>query len=188
MKKGFTLIEIMMVVGIVSIIALMMYSFWWKEYLAKARDATRISYLSKVMTALRSYEVEYKTYPEPPTATGNCLSTFEWGITDYGFINLIGESMSRDPSPLRTVNMCQIPSVYWYKVITNLEVDDNEMAFLIVADVESNKNGNYIYGSSFSGVTDLSEFTLQNQWSIGLEVPDPLAVFVMTPESHNTLK
>lgn len=190
-KKGFTLIETMMMVGIIAILATLIMVVKWQEYLKKSRDSARISYMVKVLTGLRSYHTETNAYPNPVVGSwwqDSCLSNESWAILDTSLIELLWDKMERDPLSFRTVSLCGLSWVYGYRILTNDKINDAERSFMLVADVETNKKSNYIYGLSFSWITDMDHLLLQDEWTVWLEIPDPNAVYVMTPESQNTIK
>ncbi len=190
-RRGFTLIEVMMMVWIIAILATFIMVVKGDEYLKKSRDSARISYLVKVLTGLRSYHTETNRYPTPYTWTGwgdSCLSTETGAINDQSLIDLVWNKIEKDPRRSRTVSLCGLSWVYGYRILTNDKINDAERSFMLVADVETNKKSNYIYGLSFSWITDMDHLLLQDEWTVWLEIPDPNAVYVMTPESQNTIK
>lgn len=190
-RKGFTLIETMIMVGIIAILATLIMVVKWQEYLKKSRDSARISYMVKVLTWLRSYHTETNVYPTPLVWSwwqDSCLSTQTGTILDTSLIELLWDKMERDPLSFRTVSLCWLPGVYGYRILSNDKINESERSFMLVADIETNKKSNYIYGLSFSGITDVDHLLLQDEWTVWLEIPDPNAVYVMTPESQNTIK
>ena len=66
-EKGFTLIELLVVIAIIGILAALVTASI-SESRAKARDATRISQMQEVETALELYYLEFDRYPSANTS------------------------------------------------------------------------------------------------------------------------
>ena len=63
-QKGFTLIELLVVVLIISVVSgIMLSSLNIQGAKMKSRDAQRIGDIKKIQTALESYYMDYRTYP-----------------------------------------------------------------------------------------------------------------------------
>lgn len=69
-KKGFTLIEVMIVVAIIALLALMAM-FMMTNNLAKSRDGKRKTDLNRLKVAFEEYYGDENTYP-PDTILSNC--------------------------------------------------------------------------------------------------------------------
>lgn len=64
MKKGFTLIEILIVVSIISLLILTGFFLARSQYL-KGRDARRKADIHKIQEAVEEYEKDHDCYPQP---------------------------------------------------------------------------------------------------------------------------
>lgn len=80
-KKGFTLIEILVVISIISILSSILITVTQEPRL-KARDARRIQELQQVRRALELYRAEHDLYPVPVDSLGNQGAARLGGTTD----------------------------------------------------------------------------------------------------------
>ncbi len=77
-KKAFTLAELMVVLAIIWILsASAMSIFTWA--IATARDSARVTDLNAMKSALESYYIKYKVYPQPAKQTTDNV----WGYVDW---------------------------------------------------------------------------------------------------------
>jgi prepilin-type N-terminal cleavage/methylation domain-containing protein len=74
MNKGFTLMEILIVICIVAILSLMVLSNLQNQ-LAKAHDSQRKTNVDKIQKALEEFYNDNKTYPSDATPLAECGST-----------------------------------------------------------------------------------------------------------------
>lgn len=102
LRLGFTIVELMVAVTIISILAVMVYANF-ADSRAKARDAERQSDIRLLQNAIELYKVKYGRYPEGCQGANNwsggaygCPSGFEYiiGIAPE-FISVL----PRDPRP-----------------------------------------------------------------------------------------
>lgn len=98
-KKGFTLIELMIVVGIIGLI-LTVAVVNYNKMVMKARDVKRADDLLQLATALEMYYDDHKAYPLGTSSTG----TGDW---DEPFKTDLGGYMS--PLPLDPLKNSSLP-------------------------------------------------------------------------------
>lgn len=68
-RRGFTMLEILIVLAIIAILAIVLYPMT-SDYLKRGRDADRKNDLNRVALTLNSFFIEYRVYPG---ATDGCL-------------------------------------------------------------------------------------------------------------------
>ena len=78
-KKGFTLIELMIVVAIIAILAMIAVPMY-QRYIERSRNAAAQSMLQQISTALVAYSVDNQSYPAAPL-TGPTVEE----LMSYGF-------------------------------------------------------------------------------------------------------
>ena len=118
-KKGFTLLEILMVMGIVGILIAVSASAFLSARLT-ARDARRKTDLQQIRGALQTYMADTNFYPSsqstPTLSSGNAstLSTF--------LVSGTNQYMAEIPSdPISTMNYYYIPTATGYYLCASLE-------------------------------------------------------------------
>jgi prepilin-type N-terminal cleavage/methylation domain-containing protein len=82
--KGFTMVELLMVVSIVAILSTIILFANIKSAMEKARDSTRKQDLNKLARIFEDYQNDHQRYPSNDPATGILLNT-PWGtpLADY---------------------------------------------------------------------------------------------------------
>ena len=80
-QKGFTLIELMVVVGIIVLLSTMMVVNYQKAS-KRARDSRRASDLEQIRSALEIYYADNDTYPGPGGMTEANLGKLSFSDTD----------------------------------------------------------------------------------------------------------
>ena len=155
MKKGFTLLELLIVIGILAILSTtMILVINPAEILKKARDSQRISDLNTLKSAIAYYitstsspniGLSTKTYSSNVTDV-NCGRTTASATTTLtvdgngwipiNFNSLIGGSpigsLPQDPNPSTSATATSTPSRY-YVYLPN----DSDYTFTLVANMES---------------------------------------------------
>lgn len=80
LRKGLTLIEILIVLVIIIILVLIML-FFWRKQLFKSNDAKRKSDIEMLTVAIEEYEKDHNCYPHPTTVNLDCKPGD--GLSDY---------------------------------------------------------------------------------------------------------
>ena len=83
-KNGFTLVELMIVIGIIGILAAALFPSL-TSYLARWRDTAKISEIKQLNTALISYQIDKSTFKIPGVGGND---------TGIGWINFVGTYIS----------------------------------------------------------------------------------------------
>lgn len=159
-KKGFTLIEIMIVIVIISLLAVTLVpKLTWAQ--ARARDASRTASLVAMRAVLTAYFDDYSEYPlNTHDATNNawnwCLSEDSKGwlavnsaLEDY----VEWWKTSFDPQKNALVANCGTAGSFSYNALS--KNGSAKSAFVLAAQTETYQKSNTIYGS----------WTIQGDWS-----------------------
>ncbi len=129
MKKGFTLVELLVVIAIIGILStLSVVSL--NSARAKSRDARRLSDIKQIRTALDMYYDASSTYPttsctSTPLGTGNCACLTSVGWTNTSTTNCTGTIfMQKVPSdPLSSGTYVYTSSGQSYEIVYKLEAN-----------------------------------------------------------------
>jgi len=122
-KKGFTLVELLVVMAIISILTILSVANF-RNVQIKARDAQRKSDLSQLQKALELYFNDHGTYPD--SSVNGEVNTFGWKVpgttsggnfTDGNTVYL--KEMVGDPSA--NPNYCYTSDGTYYVVYARLE-------------------------------------------------------------------
>lgn len=73
-RKGFTLVELMIVIAIIGILAAVLYPSM-SGYLAGARDSSRTGGLKNIALSLANYQKDNGSYPGLASGTEGCMDT-----------------------------------------------------------------------------------------------------------------
>ncbi len=87
-KRGFTLVELIVVIGIISLLSSIVLASLGNAR-AKARDARRLVDMHNIRTALELYKSKYGVYPGEDTVAGSTCGGYDAGYkdaSDPGFI------------------------------------------------------------------------------------------------------
>lgn len=148
-NKGFTLVELMIVIAIIGVLAAALFPMM-RGYLEKSRDTARISHLGQLRTVVQSYLQDTGNQPVMGTATGeftvNCAGSLAGSGGDIA-ANLNGGLVPADPVAGRVVDPCsqsgaagsRVAGKGLYGYFTGDTASSNK-AFFIVARVESSQS------------------------------------------------
>lgn len=139
-KKGFTLIEIMIVVAIIWILAVTILPSlqWWQ---ARARDAWRKASLNSISAVLETFFSDNWVYPSATNT--NCISDDTWGNTTAwsGFVWMFKSSVIPiNPQKSAKSWWCGTAWAYGYNKIKKDGIDG--AWYMLFADVEQFQNAN----------------------------------------------
>lgn len=73
-KKGFTLVEVMVVTSIISLLSSVVLTVFTSPR-QRANDATRVLNLKQIQNALELYYADHQVYPDTISVTGGCPSS-----------------------------------------------------------------------------------------------------------------
>ena len=140
-KKGFTLIELLVVVAIIGILATIVLSSL-SSARERARDATRLSDIRTIQTALELYNLETGAYPVVPGGVSPAWSgsnTAKWATLE----GLLGTTLPVDPLNTPIGNEAQVQAEGHY-VYTYFALDTapwcNAQCYFIAFQLEG-RNG-----------------------------------------------
>ncbi len=163
-KKGFTLVELLVVMAILGILAVVSLANFRTSQM-KGRDAQRKSDLRQIANALEAYMSDHGGYPSAGTGADagkikacGCLSAIQadacdWTI-DTGSRELCDENntiyMSKVPGdPVASPNYCYKSGGSWFQIYAKLENKNDSEAKL---DVTCGGTPKYNFGISSPNV------------------------------------
>ncbi|MDQ7009862.1 MAG: prepilin-type N-terminal cleavage/methylation domain-containing protein [Candidatus Gracilibacteria bacterium] len=147
-KKGFTLIEIMIVIVIISLLAVTLVPKLTGAQ-ARARDASRTASLVAMKAVLTAYFDDYSEYPLNPHSIGagnGCLSSDFKGTLKSGSAledYVEGGNTSFDPQKNALASMCATVGSFGYSSLSKNGSDKS--AFVLVAQTETYQKSNTVF-------------------------------------------
>ncbi len=118
MKKGFTLVELLVVIAIIAILSTLSVVAL-NSARAKARDARRLSDIKQIRTALEMYFDSNMAYPDPTASTtigtGNyaCLISNGWTSTSGCTGTIFMQKVPGDPQSPRVYQYAKVDATHY---------------------------------------------------------------------------
>ena len=142
-QKGFTLIELMIVIAIISVLAVTLVpQLTWAQ--ARARDAGRVSSLKNITAVLETYYSDEGQFPLIPvkweTTANNCFSKTDGSVNDSLKELFKGGTSPIDPQATNKAGECMSNASFGYKVLEKSGISN--ASYIIVANVETYKKAN----------------------------------------------
>ena len=156
-KKGFTLIELMVVMAIIGVLAVMLVP-QLSGAQERARDSGRIAAIQNITAVLETYFSDEGQYPSAPsnttdiTATGNNCFSQAGGVVNAEIAALLKWGTApMDPQTSNTVWGCTTAWSFWYKALEKSWVANS--GYVITANVEGWKKANLDWSAASSDTT-----------------------------------
>ena len=149
-RKGFTLVELMIVIAIIGILAAVLYPSLM-GYLERTRDTNRQQAMNQVGTALGTYFADMNAYPNR-TGADKCLDDIKSILEGEGKAVQYLKTIPKDPKAASNkIGNCTSGYAYF-----NLK---DTSAYMVGAKMEVVTNGNMALDTLPTGVTGKGTFT-----------------------------
>lgn len=162
--KGFTLIELMVVIAIIGILAtagITQYS----SYQARSRDTVRIQNVQATGNMLWTYYSDNWEYPDAKK-TG-CFSD-KSGAVSESFKEYVWNKAPLDPQATNQSLPCDVDRSLWYEVLERNSVPKS--AYVVTTNTETKQKSNFCFNwtkwwkSGITVDTKTSEWLKQAEW------------------------
>ena len=146
LKRGFTLLELMIVIAIVGILVSALVP-WYSAYIQRWRDTSRLADVADLSKALTVHFSEFDYYPDSDSA---------WCVPDAPLLRYLEDIPRHDPVPTRWSG-CSTLGRYGYATSTGIL--NNPNVFSILAITEQPYWGNYSWSlAGFTGTLTASAY------------------------------
>ena len=154
-NKGFTLIELMVVMAIIGVLAVMLVP-QLSGAQERARDSGRIAAIQNITAVLETYFSDEGQYPIAPhsdsaTTGNNCFSSDTGAVSSEIGALLKGGTAPLDPQATNIVWGCTSQSAFWYKALEKSWIA--QAWYVITANVEGWKKANLDWSTASSETT-----------------------------------
>ena len=147
-RKGFTLVELMIVIAIIGILAAVLYPSLM-GYLERTRDTNRQQAMNQVGTALGTYFADMNAYPTH--GSDKCLDDIKGDLEGTGKAVQYLKTLPKDPKAASNkIGNCASGYAYF-----NLK---DTSAYMVGAKMEVVTNGNMALDTLPTGVTGKATF------------------------------
>lgn len=167
-KKGFTLIELIIVIAIIAIMAVVVF-IALPEFLAKARDAQRLADANQIQTALSRYLLRESNFPSnrDNDASGwDCnfdssdTGGFIADLTDEGYITTIF-----DPSP--NIASCHLGGMRYYRYTAGSYGCASDKGYFYVLTIDDIETSTGIHEDSPGFSCPSRDWQTEGEWVTG---------------------
>lgn len=149
-RKGFTLVELMIVIAIIGILAAVLYPSLM-GYLERTRDTNRQQAMNQVGTALGTYFADMNAYPTHGSGSDKCLDDIKGDLEGTGKAVQYLKTLPKDPKAASNkIGNCASGYAYF-----NLK---DTSAYMVGAKMEVVTNGNMALDTLPTGVTGKATF------------------------------
>jgi prepilin-type N-terminal cleavage/methylation domain-containing protein len=146
-KKGFTLIELMIVIAIISVLAVTLVPQLTGAQ-ARSRDAGRVSSLKNITAVLETYYSDEGMFPLAPnhatdenTAAGTACFSSSAGVVAPAIAELLkGGTSPVDPQATNTSGACTTNASFGYSALNKSGIPQG--GYIILSNVETYKKAN----------------------------------------------
>ena len=175
-KKGFTLIELMVVIAIIGILAVALVPQLTGAQ-ARSRDAARVASLWSISAVLETYYSDTWAYPANPADTtnidatgGECMSASDGTVNNALGEMLKGGKAPTDPQTRNTANPCSQAWSFGYKALSRSWVP--QASYALTANVETYQKANADYSATGLDSATTYEAISGVGESLSAETPD----------------
>ena len=144
--KGFTLIELMVVIAIIGILATAGIT-QYAAYQARSRDTVRVQNVGSTGVMLGTYFSDNWVYPDPVwSGTNSCFSDKDGAVSKGSnnkpsFVEYVKPKAPLDPQRSNISKPCNVGWALWYKLVSR--GGTAETWYIVTSNVETNAKANY---------------------------------------------